>query len=154
MTTTVLGSSDALSAAIASGLGSFVGELDEPPPAETDGVVLLAGTKPAQPVPIDTLGEAEWHLRVGASMRQFLAALQRARIALQPDGGAIVSIVPSIGMAGAEDLVPYTTVIEGIRAMLKSAARHWASSGVRVNVVAVPLHLFDPGIAASASHLT
>jgi len=38
--------------------------------------------------------------------------------------------------------------------MTKSAARQWATDGIRVNLVGAPLQLFVPELAASAAHLT
>ena len=68
-------------------------------------------------------------------------------------GGRIVLIVPTIGLSGAVDLVPYTTAIEGMRAVAKSAARQWAPLIV-VNMIAVPAHLFAPTLSGTTSHLT
>lgn len=68
-------------------------------------------------------------------------------------GGRIVLIVPTIGMSGAADFVPYTTAIEGIRAMAKSAARQWAP-GIVVNMIAIPANLFAPALSTATSHLT
>jgi 3-oxoacyl-[acyl-carrier protein] reductase len=55
-------------------------------------------------------------------------------------------------MTGAAEGVGYTTAIEGIRAMAKSAARQWCSDGIVVNLIAAPVSLFAPGL--DASHLT
>ncbi len=63
-------------------------------------------------------------------------------------------VLPSIGMTGGPYLVPFTTALEGIRAMIKSAARQWASQNVIVNMIAAPLHLFAPRLSASATHVT
>jgi 3-oxoacyl-[acyl-carrier protein] reductase len=40
-----------------------------------------------------------------------------------------VLIVPTTGVPGSAGLVPYTTAVEGIRAMAESAARQWAGRG-------------------------
>jgi 3-oxoacyl-[acyl-carrier protein] reductase len=90
----------------------------------------------------DTIDEMIW---------QALVSLQKAHSSLA-HGGRIVLIVPTIGMAGAAGLMDFTTAIEGIRAMAKSAARQWASDGIAVNMVAAPLTLF--AIDGDASHLT
>lgn len=73
---------------------------------------------------------------------------------MQHKGGRIVVVLPSIGMTGGPYLVPYTTAVEGIRAMAKSAARQWASRNVIINMIAAPLHLFAPRLSASAGHVT
>jgi 3-oxoacyl-[acyl-carrier protein] reductase len=69
-------------------------------------------------------------------------------------GGRIVLVAATIGVAGAAQLVAYTTAIEGIRAMAKSAARQWADHGVGVNTVGVPLSLFAPELTDATAHLT
>lgn len=57
-------------------------------------------------------------------------------------------------MAGAARLVAYTTAVEGIRAMAKSAARQWKREDVSVNLVAAPLRLFTPEMDSFTAHLT
>lgn len=86
------------------------------------------------------------------TMWQTLVVLQTAHSSMAPHGGRIVLILPTIGMAGAATLVNYTTAIEGIRSMAKSAARQWASEGIAVNIVAAPLGLFRSDV--DWSHLT
>ncbi|WP_232006668.1 SDR family oxidoreductase [Mycobacterium sp. 1245805.9] len=88
----------------------------------------------------------------GDTMWQALVALQAAHAAMAAKGGRIVLVLPTIGMTGAAGLVDYTTAIEGIRAMAKSAARQWAPEGIGVNMVAAPMSLF--GREVDASHLT
>jgi 3-oxoacyl-[acyl-carrier protein] reductase len=85
----------------------------------------------------------------GEMMWQALVALQTAR---SSNTRRVVLIVPTIGMAGAPAAVSYTTAIEGVRAMAKSAARQWSSAGVGVNIVAAPAHLFARDV--DSSHLT
>jgi 3-oxoacyl-[acyl-carrier protein] reductase len=88
---------------------------------------------------------------VDDTMWQTLVALQTAHAGMA-QGGRIVLILPSIGMAGAAGLVDYTAAVEGIRAMAKSAARQWASEGITVNMIAAPLALFATD--GDASHLS
>jgi 3-oxoacyl-[acyl-carrier protein] reductase len=78
-----------------------------------------------------------------------LVALQTAH---RSKAARIVLILPTIGIAGAAGAVDYTTAIEGIRAMAKSAARQWASEGIAVNIVAAPAQLFARDV--DASHLS
>lgn len=102
----------------------------------------------------DAFGEVvviEGHAAVDDTIWQALVALQRAHSSMA-QGGRIILILPTIGMTGAAGLVDYTTAIEGIRAMAKSAARQWASDGVGVNMIAAPLTLF--AAEGDASHLT
>ncbi|OMC44964.1 SDR family oxidoreductase [Mycobacterium sp. IS-1264] len=97
---------------------------------------------------IDRIADADdtmWHA---------LVALQTAHSSMAAQGGRIVLILPTIGTAGAAGLVGYTTAIEGIRAMAKSAARQWGSEGIAVNMVAAPVRIFAPTLAISDAHLS
>ena len=152
MSTAVLGSNDAVSGAVAGNLGSGVQLLDASLPLGLGGVVIVAGSD-ARATPLTSLDEFEWRRLAEQPMRQTLTALQRCHASMCGRGGRIVLIVPTIGMSGAVDLVPYTTAIEGIRAMAKSAARQWAPQIV-VNMIAVPAHLFAPTLSGTTSHLT
>ncbi|OBH94837.1 SDR family oxidoreductase [Mycobacterium sp. E2733] len=152
MSTAVLGSDDVVSGAVANCLGSAVHQLDASLPPGLDGVVIVAGSG-ARQTPLTTIGEVDWRRLAEQPMRQTLTALQRSHASMCGRGGRIVLIVPTIGMSGAVDLVPYTTAIEGIRAMAKSAARQWAPQIV-VNMIAVPAHLFAPTLSGTTSHLT
>lgn len=155
MTTVVLGSSDAVSRAVAAGLDVPVEDLDAPIPAESVGVVIIVGSDPApEPTTAGTIDSADWSRLAEAPMQRTLKALQRAHASMNGGTGRIVVVLPTIGMAGAARLVPYTTALEGIRAMTKSAARQWTSDGIAVNMVAAPLRLFAKTMGPSAAHLT
>jgi 3-oxoacyl-[acyl-carrier protein] reductase len=97
---------------------------------------------------------AEWDILVGETMWEALVTLQLAHAALKNRGGRIVLVVPTVGIAGAAGLVPYTTAVEGIRAMAKSATRQWARDGVVVNLIAAPIRVFAEALAESDGHLT
>ena len=99
-------------------------------PAPVDGAVIIAGAHPEEGHR-GTLDVARWD-RVDATMWDTLTVLQRARQSAK----RIVLVTPTIGLAGAGELVAYTTAVEGIRAMAKSAARQWRSEGIVVNMVA------------------
>jgi 3-oxoacyl-[acyl-carrier protein] reductase len=118
-----------------------------------DGVVVVVGGD-AEPVVFTAQTPEEWDLAVNTTMWHSLQALQRAHASLLDVGGRVVVVTPTIGIAGAQGLVDYTTAVEGIRAMVKSAARQWASESIVVNMVSAPLALFAPGLAAPAAHLT
>ncbi|OBF89435.1 ABC transporter permease [Mycobacterium sp. 852002-51152_SCH6134967] len=120
-------------------------------PADITRVVIVVDPCP-RPVDVAALSGDDWHRLVDVSMWRTLTALQQARAGFSV-GGRIVVVVPTIGMAGALGLVAYTTAVEGIRAMVKSAARQWSSQGVGANLVATPLSLFSDD-AAAAGHLT
>ena len=140
MSTVVLGPGDPLTSALTDGLGAVASELDAELPPAVDGVVVVVGAGPTTTV---DAGEEMWRT---------LVALQHAHSAMAQRGGRIVLVVPTIGMAGAAGSVGYTTAIEGIRAMAKSAARQWRSDGVTVNLIAAPVSLFAPGL--HVYHLT
>lgn len=120
-------------------------------PADTKNAVIVADPCP-RPVDAVALSGDDWNRLVDEAMWRTLTALQQVRAGLSA-GGRIVVVVPTIGMAGAPGLVAYTTAVEGIRAIVKSAARQWASQGIGANLVAVPLSLFS-GEATAAGHLT
>lgn len=151
----VLGPADELSYGLADKLNGIVAAPDEALPARTTGAVVIVGTDPPPRLnEAASLSGEDWEHIVDGMMWSALAALQRVRSAFEHDGGRIVVVVPTIGMAGAAHLVAYTTALEGVRAMAKSAARQWEPEGVSVNLVAAPLRLFAPAVDASSAHLT
>ncbi|WP_297600394.1 SDR family oxidoreductase [Mycobacterium sp.] len=151
----VLGLADELARGLADKLDGIVATPDEVLPARTTGAVVIVGTDPPPRLSeAASLSGEDWDHIVDGMMWSALAALQRARSAFGPDGGRIVVVVPTIGMAGAGQLVAYTTALEGIRAMAKSAARQWQPEGVSVNLVAAPLRVFAPALDAVSAHLT
>ncbi len=150
--TTVVGSGDPISAAVAWCLDAEVVAPGGPFPSGSDGVVVVADA-PDQ-TSLSDVDSATWGRLVHDPLWRTMSTLQRAYTAMRSRGGRIVLIVPTVGMAGAANLVPYTTAIEGIRAMAKSAARQWSTHGVLVNTVAVPLRLLAPSLTNVDSHLT
>jgi 3-oxoacyl-[acyl-carrier protein] reductase len=155
MTTVLLGAPDALWTALARGIGATAKDIDSPLPPDVDGVVIIVGADPAPRLnPLADVSVVEWRSGVSDPVWQTVAALQRSFAAMRPRGGRIVLVVPTAGMSGAAGLVPYTTAVEGIRAMAKSAARQWRSDGVVVNLIGVPLRLFAPELSGSTAHLT
>jgi 3-oxoacyl-[acyl-carrier protein] reductase len=153
-TTVLLGPSDGFCLALADRIGAPRHEIDSPLPEDTTGVVIVVGTDPVpMQMAVTEVSDDQWRQIVSGMVWRTLAALQRSRGALQA-GGRIVVVVPTIGMAGAAGLVPYTTAVEGIRAMTKSAARQWHSAGIGVAIVAAPLRVFAPDLEALTTHLT
>jgi 3-oxoacyl-[acyl-carrier protein] reductase len=153
--TRVLGPHRGLTTALAEGLNAAVGELDSTVPSGVDGVVIVVGADAApEPAAVAAVGGEEWQRLTGDVMWRTLVALQHCHSSMRGRGGRILFALPTIGIAGAARLVPYTTALEGIRAMAKSAARQWRSEGIGVNMVAAPLRLFEPGLAPAEAHLT
>lgn len=97
---------------------------------------------------------AGWAGPVDDTMWQALLALQTAHSSMTTRGGRIVLILPTIGMAGAAGLTGYTTAVEGIRAIAKSAARQWGPDGIAVNMIAVPVRIIAPTLATCDTHLS
>lgn len=138
---------------LADALGASQAVAGAPIPSGTDGVVLVVGGEPASEQPFETMTPDRWHRDVELRIASVLAVLCDARVAM-PGGGRIVLVVPTLGITGAAGLVSYTTAVEGIRAMAKSAARQWAGAGIGVNTVAVPVGLIAPELASADAHLT
>jgi 3-oxoacyl-[acyl-carrier protein] reductase len=152
--TLVIGSGDQLSDELADRLGGVVEKFGEQVPPNITGAVVVVGAEPPTPSDLATMSEQVWDRTVDDTMWAALAALQRAHSAFGGRGGRIVVVVPTIGMAGAARLVAYTTALEGIRAMAKSAARQWYCDDTTVNLVAAPLRLFAPALDTASAHLT
>jgi 3-oxoacyl-[acyl-carrier protein] reductase len=151
----VIGTVGGVASALADGLGAALGEPDTLSASDINSVVITVGAEPA-PRLQDTaaVSSVEWDVRVGETMWKALVTLQSAHSALARRGGRIVLVVPTVGIAGAAGLVPYTTAVEGIRAMAKSAARQWARDGVVVNLIAAPIRVFAEALSESEGHLT
>lgn len=151
----VIGAAGGVASALADGLGAALGGHDTLSASNADSVVITVGTEPMPHLgEITTVSSAQWNARVGEMMWETLVALQAAYSALENRGGRIVLVVPTVGIAGAAGLVPYTTAVEGIRAMAKSATRQWARDGVVVNLISAPIRVFAEGLAESDGHLT
>jgi 3-oxoacyl-[acyl-carrier protein] reductase len=150
----VVGAATGLGGALAHGLGGTALELVSVIPPEQDGVAIVVGADPA-PVPgaLTDTSPGTWRKQCDEVLLAATTALQRARQSVAVCCGRLVVITPTVGLSGSPSLVPYTTAIEGVRALAKSAARQWGREGVRLNLVAVPMSLIAPGVTVS-SHLT
>jgi NAD(P)-dependent dehydrogenase (short-subunit alcohol dehydrogenase family) len=107
-----------------------------------DGVV-WASAEPdlGTPRQFAKVDSTEWLALVEQPLRSFVGFLQAGHRRLSGRGGRIVALVPTIAMDGAASLVPWATVAEGQRALVKSAARVWGADGITVNCVALPAAL-------------
>ena len=85
---------------------------------------------------IVTLSDDRWRASCGAAMKSVLYALQASHTHLSARGGSVVVIGPSLSLAGAPQLVPLSTAIEGQRGLVKSTARQWGRLGLTVNWIA------------------
>ena len=137
---------DALGATTASGNGGMT--------TGVETVVHVCGDDRALvPAPLDATAPDSWDDRCERLLRAALLALQAAHTRFAATGGRIVLVTATTGVSGAPSLVPFTTAIEGVRAMAKSAARQWGSLGITVNTVLVPLDLLAPAVAELTSFL-
>lgn len=117
--------------------------------------VIWAETKPAlaAPRPLAALTPEEWEALVAAPLRTTLAVLRAAHDRLA-DGGRILVLVPSIAMDGAAaGHVAWTTVAEGQRSLVRSAARVWSDRRHAVNCLAVAPTVLVPGAQADRAGL-
>ena len=103
----------------------------------------------AQPL-IDTEPN-DWELRGEALIGEAIFTFQAAFSAFTGGPGRIVLVAPTVGFTGAAGLVPYTTAIEGVRAMAKSAARQWGPQAITVNTVMVPPDLVAPVLVTNTT---
>lgn len=71
----------------------------------------------------------------------------------EPAGGRIVVVTPTVSMSGAVGLVPYTTAIEGMRLLAKSAARQWGPDAITVNCLAPAPEQVPIGVLSMAVSL-
>jgi 3-oxoacyl-[acyl-carrier protein] reductase len=89
---------------------------------------------------VDTT-DPDWDRRCEAPLRGALVCAQAAFAQLEDRGGRLVFVTPTVSLTGAAGLVAYTTAVEGIRALAKSAARQWGPHAITVNCVAPPFEL-------------
>lgn len=150
----VVGAVTGLGGALAEGLGGTALELASAIPPAQDGVAIVVGADPAPaPAALTDTPPGAWREQCDEVLLSAMTALQRARESVAECGGRLVVITPTVGMSGSPSLVPYTTAIEGVRALAKSAARQWGRQGIRLNLVAAPMSLIAPDVTVS-SHLT
>lgn len=150
----VLGDPHGLGSHIASEFCVSAVGLDDQPPADCDGVVMVVGADPAPSArQLTDMPEAEWRNVAEATPLRAILALQRARDALLPHGGTIVVVAPNVGLVGAAGLSHYAAAVEAVRALAKSAARQWASDRISVNLIVVPLALIAGDVGDLVRHV-
>ncbi len=101
--------------------------------------------------PLVEIAPADWDRRAEALLREAIFTFQAAYDLFTGGPGRIVVIAPTAGFTGAGGLVPYTTAVEGVRAMAKSAARQWGAQGITVNTVMVPPDLVAAVLVANTA---
>ncbi len=78
-----------------------------------------------------------WDAEAAQPLRDAVACFQQAADALVA-GGSIVAVLPTLAMSGAAGLTAWATAAEGLRSLVKVAAREFGSRGITVNTVALP----------------
>jgi 3-oxoacyl-[acyl-carrier protein] reductase len=126
---------------LARGLAALGVELADDGPV---GLVVHADLDPRalEPQAVAATSLDDWQRRCEAVLWGAFETAKRAHGLLQPAGGLLVFVTPTIGMTGAAHLVPLATAIEGVRSLARVAARQWGPAGIRVNCVAPSVEAF------------
>jgi 3-oxoacyl-[acyl-carrier protein] reductase len=99
-------------------------------------------------IAFEEVDDARWDAVWEATMGSALHALQLGFEQMRGRGGRFVFVTPTLSMSGAARLVPYTTAMEGIRLLAKSAARQWGPDGITVNCLAPAPEHFPISVAS------
>jgi len=99
-------------------------------------------------IDFDQVDDARWEAVWEVTMSAAIHVLQLGFEQMRGRGGRFVLVTPTVSMSGAARLVPYTTTVEGIRLLAKSAARQWGPDGVTVNCLAPAPEHFPIGVAS------
>jgi NAD(P)-dependent dehydrogenase (short-subunit alcohol dehydrogenase family) len=91
----------------------------------------------AIPTPLLNQDELTWDAGAAAPLRAAVTCFQAALEGLV-GGGSIVALLPTIAMQGAPGLTAWATASEGLRSLVKVAAREYGKRGITVNAVALP----------------
>ncbi|MBY0510308.1 MAG: hypothetical protein K2P94_09150 [Rhodospirillaceae bacterium] len=100
-------------------------------------LIPVAFSEIATPAPIAGMIEARWKALAEDPLVRARTALQCASELVRAPGGAVVLVVPEIGMTGVAQLAAQSMATEGARSMAKSAAKVWLARGITVNTIAV-----------------
>ncbi len=82
--------------------------------------------------------EAGWDAEAAEPLRQAIACFQAAQDVMADQGGALVAVLPTFAMAGSAGFTAWTTAAEGLRSLVKVAARDLGKRDISVNAVALP----------------
>lgn len=116
-----------------------------------DAVVHVAELGPIEDILLSDTDEDAWAARAEEPIWTALLSFQAAHATFAGRPGSIVAAVPSIALTGAAGLVAPASAAEGIRQLVKSAARAWGADGVRVNALTLPVE--DWGFVPPAAHV-
>jgi hypothetical protein len=79
------------------------------------------------------LSEDDWTDLAERPMDDARQLMARASARLREPGGAVLIVLPNIGMIGLAETAAQTMAAEGIRSMAKAVAKAWRARGLRVN---------------------
>jgi NAD(P)-dependent dehydrogenase (short-subunit alcohol dehydrogenase family) len=116
-------------------------------------VVAAAPVRALQPAALAGMTLDGFNEASDAGLRATLYAFQAAHAQMKArggKGGSIVVVGPALSLVGAKQFVPLSTLAEGQRSLVKSAARQWGSAGIRVNWVGVANERYAPELAGKA----
>ena len=91
----------------------------------------------ATPTPLLDYDQAGWDTVAAQPIRDAVACVQAAGDALE-HGGAIVTVLPTLSSRGAAGLTGWSTAAEGVRSLVKVAARELGPRQITINAVALP----------------
>ncbi len=113
------------------------------------GVVIRPVFDP-QPRSVESITDEQFESAFDSPMRNTVTA---ARAAVAAGARRIVVVVPVTAMGGGSHYAHTAMAAEGVRLLVKSAARQWGGRGVTVNAVAVSPEgvLADPELAGPSS---
>lgn len=100
-----------------------------------------------QPVPMKEMTDGHFFAVWERTMRAALFAFQAAYPHMKRRGGGrLVAIAPAMALSGAPDYSATAAAAEGLRLLMKSAARQWGPDGITANTVVVATSLLLPDV--------
>ena len=100
---------------------------------------------------IATMSDEDWDARCEAPLRATINLLQAAHGHLKENGGVIIAVLPTVGLAGQKQFAAYAAACEGQRTLIKSTARAWGRRNIRAHSVVAAPELFGAEFGAQVS---
>ncbi|UXJ50188.1 SDR family oxidoreductase [Pseudomonas citronellolis] len=108
-----------------------------------DALVIAVGNSLSrQPRPLVSFSEGQWKSACLDPLRTTRHCLQAAWRVLAGRPAQIVLIGPNLSLTGAGGLTALSTLSEGQRGLMKSAARQWGAQGIQLNWLGVDSQVF------------